>query len=230
MIRFASALAFLVLVALPARAEVDIQEVTSPGGLTAWLVEEHSIPFVALELRFRGGASLDAPGKRGAINLMTGLIEEGAGELDAQGFAEARDDLAASYRFDVGDDVLSVSARFLTENRDAAVALLQSALTDPRFDAQAIERVRGQVLAHLKSRETDPGALAQDQVGAVLGFGLGSSIAICDWLYIAQTISSLSVSSHIPARYFDLLAEAICLAKPPNAGKRSVDLVKYSTV
>jgi len=159
-IRFASALAFLVLVALPARAEVDIQEVTSPGGFTAWLVEEHSIPFVALELRFRGGASLDAPGKRGAINLMTGLIEEGAGELDAQGFAEARDDLAASYRFDVGDDVLSVSARFLTENRDAAVALLQSALTDPRFDAQAIERVRGQVLAHLKSRETDPGALA----------------------------------------------------------------------
>lgn len=48
-----------VLMALPARAEVNIQSVESPGGVTAWLVEDHSIPFVALELRFRGGASLD---------------------------------------------------------------------------------------------------------------------------------------------------------------------------
>jgi zinc protease len=72
------AIVLTVLAALPARAEVDIQEVTSPGGITAWLVEEHSIPFVALDVRFRGGASLDAPEKRGAINLMTGLLEEGA--------------------------------------------------------------------------------------------------------------------------------------------------------
>lgn len=55
-------LVLTLLAALPARAEVNIQEVTSPGGLKAWLVEEHSIPFVALDVRFRGGASLDAPG------------------------------------------------------------------------------------------------------------------------------------------------------------------------
>ena len=70
--------------ALPAWAEVKIKEVTSPGGITAWLVEDHSIPFTALELRFRGGTSLDAPGKRGAIYLMAGLLEEGAGDLMAQ--------------------------------------------------------------------------------------------------------------------------------------------------
>ena len=74
----ATAFGLALSVALPAHAEVDIQEVTTDGGLTAWLVEEHSIPFTALEIRFRGGASLDAPGKRGAINLMTALLEEGA--------------------------------------------------------------------------------------------------------------------------------------------------------
>ena len=58
------ALILTVFAALPARAEVDIQPVTSPGGITAWLVEEHSIPFVALEIRFRGGASLDAAGNK----------------------------------------------------------------------------------------------------------------------------------------------------------------------
>jgi zinc protease len=150
------------LAALPAAAAVDIQEVKSPGGITAWLVEEHSIPFVALELRFRGGASLDAPGKRGAINLMTATIEEGAGDLDAQGFAAAQEELAASFRFDVGNDALSVSARFLTENRDASVALLRKSLVETRFDPDAIDRVRGQVLSIIRENATDPNQIAAD--------------------------------------------------------------------
>lgn len=161
------ALILAFVAALPARAEIDIQTVTSPGGLKAWLVEEYSIPFTALEIRFRGGTSLDAPGKRGAINLMTGLIEEGAGELDARGFAAARDDLAAEFRFDSGDDAIYVSARMLSENRDAAVELLRAALITPRFDPDAVERVRGQVLASLKSRASDPGAIAAETFDAL---------------------------------------------------------------
>src|SRR3989338_3300341 len=98
MMMFRAALVLLALAA-PLRAEIAIQEVTSPGGIKAWLVEDHGIPFTALEIRFQGGTSLDAAGKRGAVNLMTALIEEGAGDLDAQGFAAARDALAAEFRF-----------------------------------------------------------------------------------------------------------------------------------
>ncbi|PTE23554.1 peptidase M16 [Cereibacter changlensis JA139] len=157
MLRLAAA---LILFALPLRAEVEIKEVTSPGGITAWLVEEHELPFTALEIRFKGGTSVDQPGKRGAVNLMTGLIEEGAGDLDAQGFATARDDLAATFSFRANTDAVGVSARFLSENRDQAVALLRSALVEPRFDADALERVRGQVLSGLASDAKDPNALA----------------------------------------------------------------------
>lgn len=145
-----------------ARADVDIQEVTSPGGITAWLVEERSIPFVALEIRFKGGASLDAPGKRGATNLMTATLEEGAGDLDSQGFAAAADALAAQISFDVDDDALSISARFLTENRDEGVALLKSALTETRFSPEAVERVRGQILSIIQSDTKDPETIASD--------------------------------------------------------------------
>lgn len=158
MIRLATLI--FILFTTPLRAEIAIQEVTSPGGITAWLVEEHSLPFMSLEIRFRGGSSLEAPGKRGAINLMTGLLEEGAGDLDSRGFAQAREALAASFGFDVGDDSLSVSAEFLSENRDEAIALLRMALIEPSFDASSIERVRGQVLSHLRSRTTDPDAIA----------------------------------------------------------------------
>ncbi|SFB01355.1 zinc protease [Poseidonocella pacifica] len=159
MIRFAlTLLAFAA--ALPARAEVNIQEVTSPGGITAWLVEEPSIPFLSLEIRFSGGSSLDAEGKRGATNLMTALLEEGAGELDARAFSETRDGLAASFGFSAYDDALSVSARMLTENRPEAIALLETALTEPRFDGDAIERVRAQVLSNIRSSEKDPDDIA----------------------------------------------------------------------
>jgi len=146
--------------ALPAWAEVNIKEMTTPGGLDAWLVEEHSIPFVALELRFRGGASLDPEGQRGVTNLMVGLLEEGAGDMDSRAFARATEELAASFRYDLSDDTVSVSARFLTENRDEAVALLRASLIDPAFDQPSIDRVREQVNSVIRSNQTDPRRIA----------------------------------------------------------------------
>lgn len=144
------------------RAEVAIQEVTSPGGIDAWLVESPEIPFLALEIRIRGGANLDDPAKRGATNLMMGLIEEGAGDMDAQAFQAMRESLAADFGFRAWDDSIAVSAQVLTENRDAAIDLLRLAITQPRFDADAIERVRAQVIAGIESDALDPQTIASD--------------------------------------------------------------------
>jgi len=151
---------FLMVAPFVARAEIEIQEVTSPGGIDAWLVEEQSIPFAALEIIIDGGASLDEPGKRGATNLMMGLLEEGAGDMDARAFQTAREGLAASYGFDAYDDSVVITARFLTENRDQAVELLRKALTEPRFDQDALDRVRAQVQSIIRSDSTDPNAIA----------------------------------------------------------------------
>jgi len=141
-------------------AAVDIQEITTPSGIDLWLVEEHSIPFVAVDIHFVGGTNLDLPGKRGATNLMMALVEEGAGDLDAQAFQAAREALAASFSFDVYDDGASVSAKFLTENQDEAAALLTAAITNPRFDEAAIERVRAQVLSIIARDAKTPNRIA----------------------------------------------------------------------
>lgn len=143
-----------------ASAEVKVEKITSPGGITAWLVEAHDIPFSALQIRFRGGTSLDAPGKRGAVNLMAGLLEEGAGDMTAQAFAAARDGLAADLGFGATMDTVSVSARFLTENRDKAVTLLHQALINPRFDDTAVARVKAQVLSSIRSDAKSPDDIA----------------------------------------------------------------------
>ncbi|WP_420004256.1 M16 family metallopeptidase [Arenibacterium sp. LLYu02] len=160
----------LVFAAQMARAEIEIEEVTSPGGIKAWLVEDHSIPFTALELRFRGGTSLDVPEKRGAIYLMSGLLEEGSGELRAQDYARALEALAADFSYDADKDTVSISARFLSENRDAAVEILRQTIEEPRFDQDALDRVRAQVLVGLKSDQTDPNAIAGEAF-AKLAFG-----------------------------------------------------------
>lgn len=163
MIRALVTFVFVALAGLPASA-IEIQQITSPGGIKAWLVEDHSIPFTALSLMFKGGASLDAPGKRGETSLMTALLEEGSGPMDSVAYAEAVEGLGAQNRFDVGDDALTVSARMLTENRDQAADLLRQALVEPRFDADAVERVRAQLQAVILSEATDPQSIATKEL------------------------------------------------------------------
>ncbi|MCR9126894.1 MAG: insulinase family protein [Rhodobacteraceae bacterium] len=170
MIRPFVSLFALLMLALPAWAEVRIQEVTSPQGITAWLVEDHSIPFTALEIRFRGGTSVDPADSRGAVHLMTALLEEGAGDMDARAFARAAETLAARFGFDASDDEVSISAQMLTENRDNALALLKQAIHAPRFDPDAIERVRRQVLSGLASDANNPNDIARN-VFSRLAFG-----------------------------------------------------------
>lgn len=170
MIRFLTILSLVLFTALPARATVDIVPVTSPGGIKAWLVEDPSIPFLSLEIRFQGGTSLDAPGKRGATYLMTGLLEEGTGDMDAIAFAQAQEALAASFEYQSFDDGISISARMLSENRDEAIALLRGALVAPSFPQDAVDRVRSQVLAGIAGDAQDPEDIASATFDA-LAFG-----------------------------------------------------------
>lgn len=165
--RIYMALIALLTFATVAQAEVEIQEVTSPGGITAWLVEEHSIPFTSLEIRFNGGANLDAPGKRGAVNLMTGLLEEGAADMDARQYAAAVEGLAASFGFSARNDTLSISAQFLSENRAEAMTLFRAALIEPRFNQAAIDRVRAQVISGIQGALKDPNKIAGSTFNAL---------------------------------------------------------------
>ena len=83
--RLAAALVLAAGLALPAGPRSPSRPVTSPGGITAWLYEEHSLPMLNIEASFQGGAALDPPGQAGAASMMAALLGEGAGDLDATG-------------------------------------------------------------------------------------------------------------------------------------------------
>lgn len=167
MMRMLRMLALALLAAAPLRAEIAIQPVTSPGGFSAWLVEERSIPFVAIEVIFAGGATIEADETLGAVALMTALLSEGAGDLDAQGFAAALESLAAGVTFEAGRDSVSMTIRALSENRDQVIELARMALSAPRFDPAALERVRAQQLASLEQAARNPNSIASRSFNAL---------------------------------------------------------------
>ena len=137
-----------------------IQEVTSPGGIKAWLVEEKAVPLMAMTFSFRSASAEDPPAKEGVSEFLTGMMDEGAGDVLSQAFQKKKEELAFRMSFDTGSDFFEGSFQTLTRNRAPSVDLLRLALTAPRFDAEPLERVRQQFLLNVRQKEQDPQAIA----------------------------------------------------------------------
>ena len=146
---------------LPAGA-LEIQRVVSPGGVEAWLVEDHKVPVIAVEFSFAGGGATDPVGKEGLANLTADLLDEGAGDLDSQAYAKRLQDDAIAVTFQAGTDDFHCGLKTLSEHQDAAFELMALALTRPRFDAEAVERVRAAVISDIRQTEADPTKVARN--------------------------------------------------------------------
>lgn len=154
-----SAAAFAFAAAAPSASAMNIEKIVSPAGIEAWLVREQAVPLVALNYSFRGGSSQDPADKAGAASFAASLLDEGAGDLDAKAFQERTESRAIELSFQAGRDEFHGSLRALNENRDEAFDLLRLALTAPRFDAEAIERMRRQTIAGLQRDTTNPNSI-----------------------------------------------------------------------
>jgi zinc protease len=137
-----------------------IERVVSPGGIEAWLVQDKTVPLIAVDFAFRGGAIQDPADKAGLANMVAALLDEGAGELDAKTFHEQLEAKAIQLGFSTSRDYFRGSLRTLTEHRAEAFELLRLSLTAPRFDAAEVERIRGQVVARLTRETTSPNEIA----------------------------------------------------------------------
>ncbi|MEJ1156841.1 M16 family metallopeptidase [Prosthecomicrobium sp. N25] len=156
----AAALAVAPLLGAAPAGAVEIQRVVSPGGIEAWLVEEHTVPLVAVNFAFRGGSAQDPAGKAGLANLLSTLLDEGAGELDSQQFQERLSDLSIRLSYEDSRDAFFGEMKTLSQNRDAAFDLLRLSVSKPRFDAEAVERMRVQAIAGLRRELRDPESIA----------------------------------------------------------------------
>jgi zinc protease len=156
----AAALALTSLASSPSQAATKIQRLVSPGGIEAWFVQDATVPLIAMEYAFGGGASQDPAAKPGVGNMVASLLDEGSGDMDSKTFHERLERRAIELSFTSSRDNFRGSLRMLKENKDEAFDLLRSALTAPRFDAPDVERIRNQVLSSLRRESTNPTSLA----------------------------------------------------------------------
>lgn len=138
----------------------EIQRVVSDTGVEAWLVEDHTVPIIAMDFSFTGGTTQDTDGKEGGVSMLTSLLDEGAGDMDSQAFQSALEDNAIKLSFDTGLDRFYGSMRTLSPNKDVAFDLLAKALQAPRFDQAPVERMRAYWLSSVKQAATDPNSIA----------------------------------------------------------------------
>ena len=141
--------------AVPARA-VTIERVVSPAGIEAWLVRNPTVPLIALEFALRGSADQDPVDKAGAANLAADLLDEGAGPFDATAFHDRLERKAIELSFNAGRDSLRGTLRTLKENSEEAFDYLGLSLSQPRFDSEAVERIRAQLMSRLRRETVSP--------------------------------------------------------------------------
>jgi zinc protease len=153
------ATAGIALAASAARA-MNIERLVSPGGIEAWLVSDHTLPLIAVEFAFLGSANQDPLDKPGVASMATSLLDEGAGPYDANTFHDRLERKAIELSFHTGRDYMRGSLRTLVENRDEAFDALRLALSEPRFDAAAVERERAQTMARLRRETLNPNDMA----------------------------------------------------------------------
>lgn len=140
---------------------LDIQTVTSKSGITAWLVEDHSIPVIALKFAFKNaGTKHDPADKQGLARMVSNTLDEGAGDLNSQAFQKELQNLAITLNFSAGRDNFGGQVKTLTKHKDRAFELLTMALTMPRFDEEPVSRMRAANQSRIRSSMTNPDWMA----------------------------------------------------------------------
>jgi len=137
-----------------------VQEVKTKAGLTAWLVEEHSQPLIAVNIAFRdAGRAYDQDGKEGRAAIVSALLMEGAGDLDSDAFTIALENSAVKLGFSTDDDNFYGNLETLSEHKEKAFSYLGMALQTPRFDDEKIKQIKSQTIAAIIDGQNKPAHL-----------------------------------------------------------------------
>lgn len=135
---------------------LDVKTFKTKSGVEVWLVSDKTVPVISMDFSFEGGLVNDPDGKPGVARLVSIMLDEGAGNIRSQEFQAKLSDNAIQLGFTAGRDAFYGQLRTLKEHRELAFELLQLALAHPRFDADAIERMRNANVAQIQHDLGDP--------------------------------------------------------------------------
>src|SRR5262245_18039316 len=133
----------------PALRLPAIQKRQLSNGVPVWIVEQHEVPVVQVNLVVLAGAAEDPAGKFGVTSLMTAMLEEGAGSRSALEIADAVDFLGADLGSATTFDSTAVRLHVPVARLADALPIMADIALRPTFPADALERLRPQRLTAL---------------------------------------------------------------------------------
>ena len=154
--------------AFPAMAAMVPKRSILSNGLVLLTSEQRALPMVSIELLIDAGSRHEPANQAGAANLTSKLLTQGTAKRSATQINETLDFMGASLTTGAGEDVATVSMTILKKDLTVGLDLLAEILTQSNFPQAEIDRQKQAVIASIRAREEDPGALAATAFNAAL--------------------------------------------------------------
>jgi predicted Zn-dependent peptidase len=138
------------------------------SGIKVYLVEQHALPLVSMDLSFDGGAAMDPPGKEGLASVCMAMLTEGTAQLDKLAYAERLADTASSIGGYASDDAVGLTLSSLGKHLDATFELFVETLLAPGFRRSDFERMVKRRIEGIRQAKRSPASVAGRISGAVL--------------------------------------------------------------
>ena len=158
-------LVFGLLAAVNAVASPEIAHWKTTNGVNVYFVAAPEIPMVDIRFVYKAGSAQDGV-KHGIASLTASLMDEGAGELDANAFNDKLADTGASFGAGALRDMAWLSLRTLSDDKYAqpAFELFRQAAIAPTFDNDAVGRAKAATISRIQRQASSPGSIANDAI------------------------------------------------------------------
>jgi zinc protease len=138
------------------------------NGTKLLILESHRVPTITFRMSLPSGSLRDPEGMTGVSDATAALIRLGTKTRSSKDIADTLADLGAQVSFSAGQGEAGIAVSSLTENFDAALAILTDVLTNPTFPQDELDKWKTRQLGALEQAKTQPGFLANDVLSRIL--------------------------------------------------------------
>jgi zinc protease len=134
-----------------------LQKYELPNKLTVYIVENHEVPIIDVQLIVKAGTVHDDLVAEFAADMLT----EGTKKRPKAKIDETIEQIGSSLGTGAGEHNSVVSTRVLSPNLKTALDLVSDVAQNPKFDEAALAKLKDQKKVAVKSEKSDGGQLAQ---------------------------------------------------------------------
>jgi len=145
-----------------------VKPFTLKNGIKVYLVEQHTLPIVSMDLNFDGGSVTDARGKEGLASMCMSMLTEGTEKLDKIAYSEALADVASNINAYATDDSQGVQLSSLTKHLAPTFALFADTLRTPGLRQSDFDRMKKRRIEGVRQSRSSPTSIPGRVSGAVL--------------------------------------------------------------